>query len=186
MKAAERGFSLVEVLATLAVMALVIGMVASSVTASLTAGSRVSDDPNKALRRVMSLLQSAVTAPASAGGLARIAPLYGDERRLHFVTVSEDDGGLAANRFLSSDEGLIWDRKPVRHEREIVEAIYPIAETVTVPQLTGLRFSYRKTGQNGWRLDWPAGPTAPDLVRVQIVGNGGRILSGVVRTGAVR
>ena len=185
MIAPERGFSLVEVMATLAVMSLAIGMVASSVNASLTAANRLSDDPGKALRRVISILGAAAAAPAPAGGLARIAPVFGDERRVHFITADENDGGFMANRFTASRDGLRWDRTPVRHEREVATAVFSDIEAISVPHLPDMRFAYRAKGQAGWRSDWAAGPAAPDLVRVQVRGRGGRILTGVaaLRTG---
>lgn len=184
MTRSERGFSLVEVMATLAVMALAIGMVASSVSASLTRDNQTSNDPVTALRRVMSVIGSAVASPAPAGGLARIAPLFGDEQRIVFVTAEESDGGLIANRFVSSPEMLTWDRKPIRQEREIVSTSFLNADAIHVPHLMKVQFSYRARGEGDWRSIWPVGPTAPVLVRVRIGAKGGRIVDGVVRIGS--
>ena len=186
MKAAEKGFSLVEVMATLAVMSLAIGMVASSVGASLNSASQTGDDPAKALRRVMSIIRSALANPAPAGGLARIAPLFGDERRLHFITADERDGGLVSNRFVSSAKGLIWNRSTARHERDLLQADFSNDPVTVVPDLANLRFAYRANDDGGWRSAWAVGPKAPVLVRVEISAKGGRVLSGVVRIGAER
>ena len=128
-------------------------------------------------------IDAAVAAPAPAGGLARIAPLFGDERRLYFITADERDGGLMANRFASSPHGLTWDRTPVRHERELVTANYPNAPDAMVPHLSNLRFAYRAQDDKGWRSAWAAQPAAPVLVRIEITTKGGRVLSGVIRIG---
>lgn len=176
----EGGFSLIEVMVTLSVMALAAGMVASTV-AGISGFGKARSDSAQAVKRLASIIETALAAPVPAGGLKRVAPFFGDATSLSFLTASETSKGLIANRFASTSVGLQWDQVRVRNGRDIVDVIYPAAASIKVAQLSGLRFAYKRRGDAVWRTAWPIGPQAPDIVRVQVTANGGRRLWSIVQ-----
>jgi len=175
----EHGFSLIEVMVTLSVMALAAGMVATAV-AGISGFGKARSDPAHALWRLASIIETALAAPASAGGLNRVAPVFGDATSLSFLTATDTSKGLIANRFTATSAGLQWDQASVRNERDIVDAIYPADAAIIVEQLSGLRFAYRRRGDADWRAAWPVGPHAPDIISVQVTANGGRKLRSII------
>jgi len=172
------GFTLVELLAALAVLAMLTGVLAAALSTGFTGRSRITAraDALDELRAAQALMRRTMTEarPVSWTSQGRFAVAAFDGAPNHVAFIGtlpgfDGPGGLHQIRFALTGGALVMERASTAGEEQIFRTADPV---VLLRDVAALRFTYfgrrQRSSEARWHPDWQDETSLPDLVRVEV------------------
>lgn len=171
------GFTLVELLAALAILAVLTGVLAAALSTGFAGRARVTAraDALDELRAAQGLIRRTLTEarPVSwTHGRFAVAAFDGTPARVSFLGVLpgfDGPGGLHQIRFQVEDGALVMERAATSGEEQVFATRDPV---VLLRDVAALRISYfgkrERSNEGRWYPEWKDETKFPELVRFEV------------------
>lgn len=174
----EAGFTLVELLAALAILAVLTGVLAAALSTGFTGRERITAraDALEELRAAQSLIRRTLSEARpvqwTAQGRFTVAAFDGAPGRVSFIGTLpgfDGPGGLHQIRFGVEDGALVMERALTAGEEQVFRTADPV---VLLRDVAALRVTYfgkrARATQGQWHPEWKDEASLPDLVRLEV------------------